>query len=103
VYARIATFEGGDAAGLDAGVEATRKQIDESIGSGSPPPGLEGVKGAWILVERESGRSLGITFFETEEDLRRGDEALNAMSPGSGEGRRTDVAVYEVALRREFG
>ena len=40
-----------------------------------------------------------IVFFETEEDYRRGDEALNAMSMGDTPGRRTSVTKYEVAAR----
>jgi hypothetical protein len=34
-----------------------------------------------MLVSRESGRGLGVTLFESEEAMRRGDEALNAMNP----------------------
>jgi hypothetical protein len=56
-----------------------------------------------MLVNRETGEGLGLTVYETEEDLRRGDEALNAMSPPDPEasGERTNVSFYEVALRRE--
>ena len=33
-----------------------------------------------------------------EEDLRKGDETLNAMTPpGDGMGQRTSVEMYEVA------
>ena len=48
----------------------------------------------------DSGRSLAVALFETEEDLRKGDEALNAMSPESGDevGKRTSVEKYEVAV-----
>jgi hypothetical protein len=35
--------------------------------------------------------------FETEEDLRKGDAALNEMSPsGPDVGTRTSVEIYEV-------
>jgi hypothetical protein len=45
---------------------------------------------------------LGVTLFESEEDLRRGDEALNAMSPAVEAGqRRSSVEIYEVAHHRE--
>ena len=40
-----------------------------------------------------------ILFFETEDDYRRGDEALNAMPAGDTPGQRTSVAKYEVAVR----
>ena len=38
--------------------------------------------------------------FETDEDLRKGDEALNAMNPEPGDevGKRTSVEKYEVAV-----
>jgi hypothetical protein len=51
-----------------------------------------------MLVDRATGTGLGITLFESEEAMRRGDEALNAMNPGSGE-RRTAVAFYEVPVQ----
>jgi len=51
-----------------------------------------------MLVNRETGRGLGLTIFESEEAMRRGDEALNAMSPGSSE-RRTSVEFYEVPVQ----
>ena len=35
-----------------------------------------------MLVDRKTGKGLGVTLFESEEAMRRGDEALNAMSPG---------------------
>ena len=46
---------------------------------------------------RERARH-GHRTFATEEDLRQGDETLNAMSPpGDGMGRRIAVETYEVA------
>lgn len=100
MYARVATFEG---ANRDTdSFDAEREQIRSGLQS--PPEGLEGVKGVWMLVDRRSGKGLGITLFESEEELRRGDEALNAMSPASPDaGHRTGVDFYEVALREERG
>jgi hypothetical protein len=40
-----------------------------------------------------------ILFFETEDDYRKGDEALNAMSAGDTPGQRTSVNKYEVTSR----
>jgi hypothetical protein len=95
MYARIAKFEGADPAALDA----TRERIESDMASGTPPEGLEGAKEVMLLVDRESGTGLGVVFFETEDDMRRGDEALNAMSRGEGSGRRSGVEMYEVAFR----
>ena len=101
MYARVARFEGGDVSRLDEVIEATREQIESGIDS--PPAGLEGATGAWMFVDRTSGSGLGITFFESEEALRRGDEALNKLSPAvpDASGRRTGVEIYEVAVRKE--
>jgi hypothetical protein len=97
VYARIAKFEGVDPERYDAMRERIETEID------SPPPGLEGVREVLMLVDRESGTGLGLTFYESEDDLRRGDDALNAMTPNQGGGRRTDREIYEVALRATPG
>jgi hypothetical protein len=100
MYARIATFEG-EPDRVDQAVEAMRGQVEADWES--PPEGLELIKELWMLVDREGGKGLGITLYGTEEDLRRGDEALNAMSPADPSGRRTGVSVYEVALHKERG
>ncbi len=42
-----------------------------------------------------------LNFFDTEDDMRRGDEALNAMNPEGG-ARRTSVEMYEVGLDEQF-
>jgi hypothetical protein len=38
-----------------------------------------------------------VTLFESEEAMRRGDEALNAMNPSADE-QRTSVDFYEVPV-----
>ena len=67
------------------------------VESGHVPPGLEGAK-MLMLVDRESGDGFGITLFASEDAMRRGDEALNAMGAGEGS-RRTSVAFYEVPVQ----
>jgi hypothetical protein len=94
MYARVAAFEG-DPSQADQAVQSVREEME----SGSSPPGLESAKGMMMLIDRQNGKGLGITFFESEEDMRRGDEALNAMTPQGG-GRRVSVDFYEVPLQR---
>ncbi len=91
VYARVATFQG-DPANLDEAISRVRGEVE----SGSPPAGLEGAK-MLMLVDRETGKGLGVTLFESEEAMRRGDEALNAMTPGASSGR-TSVEFFEVPV-----
>jgi hypothetical protein len=92
MYARIATFES-DPANVDDAISMVRGQVE----SGETPPGLEGAK-MLMLVNRDSGKGLGVTLFESEDAMRRGDEALNAMNPGGTE-RRTSVEFYEVPVQ----
>jgi hypothetical protein len=91
MYARIATFES-DPARIDEAIALVRSEVE-----GDTPEGLEGAK-MLMLVNRESGKGLGVTLFESEDAMRRGDEALNAMSPGASE-RRTSVEFYEVPVQ----
>jgi hypothetical protein len=92
VYARVATFQS-DPANVDNAISMVRAEVE----SGTTPPGLEGAK-MLMLVDRESGKGLGVTLFESEEAMRRGDEALNAMNPGASE-RRTSVEFFEVPVQ----
>jgi hypothetical protein len=91
LHARVATFES-DPANVDQAISMVRGQVE----SGDTPPGLKGAK-MLMLVNRETGKGLGITLFESEDAMRRGDEALNAMNPGGSE-RRTSVEFYEVPV-----
>ena len=90
MYARVATFES-DPAKVDDAIAMVRAEVD-----GEVPPGLEGAK-MLMLVNRDTGKGLGVTLFETEDAMRRGDEALNAMNPGSTE-RRVSVEFFEVPV-----
>ena len=92
MYARIATFES-DPSQVEAAIEMVRSEVE----SGETPAGLEGAK-MLMLVNRETGSGLGITLFDSEAAMRRGDEALNAMNPGTTE-RRTSVEFYEVPVQ----
>jgi hypothetical protein len=92
MYARVATFQG-DPANVDKAISQVRGEVE----SGTVPPGLEGAK-MLMLVNRDTGKGIGVTLFENEEAMRRGDEALNAMNPGAGE-QRTSVEFFEVPVQ----
>jgi hypothetical protein len=91
LYARVATFES-DPSKVDDAIAMVREEV-----AGDTPPGLEGAK-MLMLVNRETGKGLGVTLFESEEAMRRGDEALNAMSPGASESR-VSVEFFEVPVQ----
>ncbi|HEX9141433.1 MAG TPA: hypothetical protein VF833_04335 [Gaiellaceae bacterium] len=92
MYARVASFN------MQEGLDETIDQIRNDVENDNRPPGLEDAKGMMMLVDRSSGKSIGITLFDSEDAMKRGDEALNAMSP-SGGGSRTGVEFYEVAVQ----
>jgi len=93
MYARVARWEGAEG-------DAMRRAADEinSEASSGPPEGVP-AKGFLMLIDPDGGRTMAISLFETEDDLRAGDAALNDMSPpDDGFGSRTGVETYEVAV-----
>jgi hypothetical protein len=44
-----------------------------------------------------------LTFFDSNDDMRAGDRALNEMTrPAGATGQRTSVELYEVAIDKEW-
>lgn len=96
MYARVVRWEGGEA----EAIKRTAAEIGANAESG-PPEGVP-AKGLLLLHDLEGGRAMAISFFESEEDYRKGDETLSAMNPpGEGMGTRVGVDKYEVALELE--
>ena len=90
MWARVARFAG-DPGDIDGRVE----RLGSAVESGGLPPELAEAK-FLLLVDRRSGEALGVTLFESEEAMRKGDEAMNA-GPGNA-GSRSSVEFYEVPL-----
>ena len=92
MYARVAKWEGAEADTIRSAADGIKAEA-----ASGPPEGLP-AKGLLLLIDPDGGRSMAITLFATEEDMRTGDETLNAMTPpGDGMGRRSSVEMYEVA------
>jgi hypothetical protein len=89
--ARVVTFEKID--------KDRMAQLQRELQEGERPPEIPATE-VIVLHDPEGDRSLAIVFFDSEEDYKRGDEALNAMPAGDTPGRRTSVAKYDVAVRR---
>ena len=88
--ARVVTFEG---------VSKDRmEEMDREMREGQPPEGFPASE-MIALHDPEAENSLVILFFETEDDYKQGDEALNAMPAGETPGKRTSVTKYNVATR----
>jgi hypothetical protein len=93
-YVRSTTFDA-DEAGLEALVEAINS-------SQSPPPGVPATH-VTVLADRALGRVRIVTRFASEEDLRKGSEALDAITPtGTGLMKRVTRERFEVVLERQL-
>lgn len=107
MYVRIARFEGIDVGRFDADTEEMRRQMQSGeLPPDAPPEAqtlMETVRRFVQLVDRGNATTLGMAFCETEDDVRRANEALNAMSPPTDAmGHRTSVEIFEVALDESF-
>jgi hypothetical protein len=89
-FARVVTFDG---------VNSDRMAEMQSGMQESERPDNVPAKEFIVLHDPEAEKSVVILFFDTEDDYRRGDEALNAMPTSDTPGQRTSVAKYEVAFR----
>ncbi len=88
--ARVVTFEG---------VSTQRiAELKREFEEGDRPDEVP-AKEFLVLHDPESERSLAILLFDSEDDYRRGDEALNAMPTDDTPGQRTSVTKYDVAVR----
>jgi hypothetical protein len=102
VYARIARFESGER-NWDEFAAGVRDSI-RSGGQGTPlETAIDAIKRVVLLVDREGNSGANLVICETEDDLRRADAALNAVTPAAGRGARTSVEMYEVLLDEELG
>jgi len=95
MYARIAFFEDHDPAQIDELI----RRLDEL--SRRHEEVLPESRAFLTLVDREAGKSIGITFFETLEGLEASESALASFPqtyPDSLKGRRVGLEVYEVGV-----
>jgi hypothetical protein len=88
--ARVVTFDG---------VSSERMaEMQREMDSGERPENVP-AKEIVVLHDPEAEKSLVIIFFDSEDDYRQGDEALNAMPASDTPGQRTSVTKYQVAAR----
>jgi heme-degrading monooxygenase HmoA len=95
MFARVSTFQGPPDQTAE-GIRVAREQILPAARL------LDGFRGIYLLFDRESGRSLAITLWETAEDMRASEDAALRARTQSAEATG-DVIVgverYEVALQ----
>jgi hypothetical protein len=101
MWVRVARFEGGTAEGLDAEMAQSKQHLAEAA-AGNMPAGLEGVTRVLEAINRTEGTGVALIFCDSEEELRKADQALNDMSPSSEAGRRVSVGMYEVMTDQDL-
>ena len=91
MFARIASFQGGD-------VDRLRELNDQRMSEGTA--GLpEGLKSAMVLQDAANDRRLFVTFFDSREAVDAAEQRFEEMGdevPEEIRGRRTAVDVFEV-------
>jgi heme-degrading monooxygenase HmoA len=94
VYARVSTFEGSPDL-IDEMLRQVQKQVVPRAKL------IDGFKGIIALGDRQSGKTMGITFWENEEAMRASEDAANRLRSESAEASRqaeSGVERYEVGL-----
>jgi hypothetical protein len=85
LFARMSTFQG-SADDLDR----MSKEAEAAI-----PVQLPGEKGVLIIGDRQSGKSIAITFWEDEQALRESEEAANKLRSDIAEGAGSQIVSVE--------
>ena len=85
MYARVVRFTDADRSKIEG-------RDDEAQG---PPEGVN-PKQVQVVFDESQKTAVVILFFETEEDMRSADEALQAMDSGDTPGTRASVDQGEI-------
>ncbi len=94
MYARVTTIEGAP----DKMDDATRHFQEQTLPQLQK---MDGFKGFVSLGDRQSGKVLGVAFWESEEALRATEEAVSSVRSGAAEatgGMVAGVEQYEVLV-----
>jgi hypothetical protein len=99
MFARIATFESTDPAADEKLMDQTLEIVEPII------QGMKGIQGHMELIDRNSGKSLSISLFDTEENAQAAEPIFDEEMPKAlGEimqqfsGRRLSVERYAVLV-----
>jgi heme-degrading monooxygenase HmoA len=94
VHARVSIFEGSPDQ-LDESLRQAREVVLPRASQ------MDGFKGLIALGDRQSGKTLGITFWESEDAMRASEEGANRLRSESAEASGETIAGverYEVGL-----
>jgi heme-degrading monooxygenase HmoA len=93
----VSTYQGSPQQ-IDEGLDHARQNILPRVRA------VDGFEGVYYLVDRQSGRALSITLWESEEAMRASEEEANRLRGESAEAAGATVEGverYEVAISPE--
>ncbi len=88
MYARISTLEGSPDQ-IDQGLRYVWENVLPQLQQ------QDGFEGMIALADRQTGRTLGVTFWESEEALRASEEAAERLRADSAEAMSDTIAGVE--------
>ncbi len=94
MHARVSIFEGSPDQ-----IDEVLRQVQEKVVPQAKQ--LDGFKGMIALGDRQSGKTMGITFWENDEALRASEEAANQLRSDAAGATGAEIASverYEVAI-----
>ena len=98
MFARVSVYQESPE-GMDESIR-NWEDVIARVNQGLEAEGIAG-KGAMLLVERKSGKSMTISFWNSEEDMRSSAEVANKARSEATEasgGHIVSVEEFEVAL-----
>src|SRR5947209_9995975 len=88
MYARLNTFQG-PLEGVDQALKNLREQVIPAVKQ------IPGNAGLISLVDRATGKSIGITLWESEEALRQSEQAASGIRQGSADDNESQIVSIE--------
>ena len=96
MHARLTLIEGSPDK-VDAGIEMARSDVLPTL------QGCAGYKGFTVGVDRSSGTVFGLSFFDSEDDLRASDDVIREKreATASTAGGSPKVTFFEIVIDDE--
>ena len=93
MYLRVVRF-------TDVDPEHLESRVTERSGEEGPPEGVK-AKGITLMHDPDQRTAVVIQFFETEQDMRDSEAALEGMDPSETPGTRASIDRGEIKFERE--
>jgi heme-degrading monooxygenase HmoA len=97
MWARVSSYSFDPSRGdeIDEGIRRFERSIDQIRG-------LDGVRDAYLLVDRSTGKALTMTLWESEDALTASEEVADRVRRDAAGDAVRDVDRYEVAMHETF-